>query len=456
MKAEQITMSLGENTVRILTASVLVAGRAMQLAAAMRFVFTLIAILSWCISAHASAPKKLLPQLASGDWPWWRGPDRNGVSVDRDVVTKWSPKENVVWATNVLGDGHSSPIVCGNRVFLTTAEEKTQKQLILAFDRQTGKPLWGTLAHQGNFTRKYSKNSHASATQACDRARLFSVFVNADGLHVTATDLEGKILWQKRAGDFQSLHGYGSSPVLYKKLVIVNGDNVKSCYLTALDIETGRVVWHAERKAVGKYGNYGTPVLAVLSDKVQLLQAGLGQTASYDPETGKLLWSCSGPAEVAANTLAFSATTVFSSGGFPEKELRAIRGDGKDDVSQSHLAWKVDKGITYVPSPLYHAGLLYMVNDGGIATCLDAESGKQIWQERLQGNFSSSPVLVGDLLYATNEAGQTSIFKASRTFELVGTNSMQEPVMATPAVCGGQIFLRTASKLYCLGAPKGK
>src|SRR5439155_20022653 len=146
--------------------------------------------------------------------------------------------------------------------------------------------------------------------------------------------------------DFQYLHGYGSSPALYKNLVIVSGDNVKSCYLTALDIETGKVVWHTERKTVGKYGNYATPALAVISDKAQLLQAGLGQTASYDPQTGKLLWFCEGPAEVTANTLAFSATTVFSSGGFPEKELRAIRGDGKDDVSQSHLAWKVDKGIS--------------------------------------------------------------------------------------------------------------
>lgn len=415
---------------------------------------SLIVLFSWCCGAQAG--DKSLPQAAPGDWPWWRGPDRNGVSTDRETVTKWGPKENVVWAANVPGSGHSSPIVCGNRVFLTTAEEKTQKQLILAFDRQTGKPLWSTLAHQGNFTRKYPKNTHASATQCCDRGRLFSVFINADALHVTATDLDGNILWQKRVGDFQSLHGYGASPALYKNLVIVNGDNVKSCYLAALDSETGKIVWHIERKVAGKYGNYGTPVLAVLGGKAQLLQAGLGQTASYDPATGKLLWSCTGPAEVTGNTPAFSATTVFSSGGFPEKELRAIRGDGTGDVTQSHTTWKTDKGTTYVPSPLYHAGLLFVVNDGGIATCFDASSGKQIWQERLQGNYSSSPILVGDLLYATNEAGTTSIFKASRTFELLGTNAMQEPVLATPAICGGQIFLRTASKLYCLGTPKGK
>src|SRR5262245_1004617 len=206
---------------------------------------------------------KVLPQAAPGDWPWWRGPERNGISADREVVTAWSPKENVVWAAKVPGSGHSSPIVCGECVFLATAEETTERQLILAFDRRTGAQLWSTLAHQGNFTPKHPKNTHASATQACDGERVFSVFVNANGLHVTATDLKGNILWQKRAGDFQSLHGYGASPVLYKNLVVVNGDNVKSCYLTALDVQTGKVVWHTERKVVGNYGNYGTPTLTV-------------------------------------------------------------------------------------------------------------------------------------------------------------------------------------------------
>ena len=415
-----------------------------------------LAALFSALPVNAQTDLTVLPQAAQGDWPWWRGPERNGISADREAVTRWSTKDNVVWASNVPGRGHSSPIVVGKRVFLTTADEKAQKQLILAFDRQSGAPLWSTLAHQGKFTRKYPKNTHASATQACDGTRVFSVFINNDGLHVTATDLEGKILWQTRAGDFQSLHGYGSSPVLYKNLVIVNGDNVKSCYLTALNVETGKVAWHNERKVVGKYGNYGTPTLAVVSKKVQLLQAGLGQTASYDPETGNLLWSCAGPAEVTANTLAFNATTVFSSGGFPEKQLRAIRGDGAGNVTKSHLAWSAAVGVTYVPSPLYHAGSLYMVNDGGVASCFDAESGKQIWQERLQGSFSSSPVLVGELIYATSEAGLTSIFKASRTFNLVATNSLQEGVMATPAVCGGQILLRTEHKLFCLGTTKGK
>lgn len=423
----------------------------------MRFVVALVVVSLWSSAACAAdAQAKLLPQAADGDWPWWRGPNRDGISADRKVVTRWSPTENVVWATKVPGRGLSSPIVCGKRIFLTTADEKAQQQSILAFDRETGRQLWSTLAHQGKLVRKYPKNSHASATPACDGKRVFSVFINNDALHVTATDLDGKILWQTRAGDFQSLHGYGASPVLFKSLVIVTGDNVASAYIAALDAGTGKVVWRAERKIVGKYGNYGTPSLAFVNNRAQLLQAGLGQTTSYDPETGKLLWSCDGPAEVTANTMVHSDTMVFSSGGFPEKHLHAIRADGSGNVTKSHLAWNADAGVTYVPSPLYHAGSLFVVNDSGIASCFDAESGKQIWQERLQGAFSSSPVLVGDLILATSETGVTSIFQASRTFKLVATNSLQEPVLATPAVCGGQIFMRTEQQLFCLGASKEK
>jgi outer membrane protein assembly factor BamB len=339
---------------------------------------------------------------------------------------------------------------------LTTADEATDKQFVLAFDRRTGASLWSTLAHQGKFMRKHPKNSHASATPACDGERVFSAFVNNGGLHVTATDLDGKILWQTRAGDFQSLHGYGASPVLFQSMVIVAGDNVTSGYLAALDRQSGKVVWRTERKTVGKYGSYGTPTLAVVGKRIQLLQAGMGRTAGYDPETGKLLWSCAGPAEVTGNTLASSATTVFSSGGFPEKELQAIRANGTGEVTNSHRTWSTSKGVAYVPSPLHHDGLLYVVSDNGLASCFDAESGEQLWQERLAGSFTSSPVLIGDLLYVTSEAGVTSVIKAGRTFKLVGTNSLDERVMATPAVCGGQLFLRTEQKLYCLGKSNSK
>jgi outer membrane protein assembly factor BamB len=390
-------------------------------------------------------------KTAADDWPCWRGPALDGTSGDRQAVNTWSTRDNVVWKTPVPGRGHSSPIVYGSRVFLTTAEERAQKQYVLAFDRGTGKPLWKTLVHKGGFLRKNEKNSQASATPACDGKRVYSVFINHGGLHVTATDLDGKIVWQKKAGDFQSEHGYGCSPVLYEGLVIVNGDNLKGCFVAALNCRSGKRVWRTRRTTTGRHGSYATPALATLAGKRQLIMTGMGEVSSYDPKTGKLLWSCEGPAEVTACTAACSDKLVFATGGFPEKKLLAIRANGKGDVTASHVAWRTGKGVAYVPSPLYHAGRLYVIADGGVATCFEADTGKEVWSHRLPGNFSSSPILVGDRLQVTNEAGRTYVLNAGRKFEVFARNDLNDRVMATPAVCGGQIFLRTDRHLYCLG-----
>jgi outer membrane protein assembly factor BamB len=411
-------------------------------------------VLAFFLFGNSAEPVKVegtLPEVAAADWPWWRGPTFDGKSRDKVVVTKWSSTENVVWKTEVPGRGHASPILWGERVFLTTAEDDGQKQSVLAFDRKSGKLLWNTMANQGGFMRKYGKNTHASATPACDGERVYSVFINHDGLHVTATDLDGKILWQKEAGSFKSEHGYGSSPLLYKSLVIVNGDSQKGCFIAALDRATGKTAWKTERKTTGKHGNYATPMIATLDGKPQLIMTGLHEVTSYDPENGKLIWSCAGPAEVTANTAACSDKLVFASGGFPEKELLAIRPDGSGDVTKTHIAWRTGKGVTYVPSPLYHDGHLYVVNDGGTATCFEAATGNQVWQERLNGAFSSSPVLVGDLLYVTNEAGKAYVLKTGPKFEQVAVNDLGDGSLATPAVGGGQLFLRTTRFLYCIG-----
>jgi outer membrane protein assembly factor BamB len=194
--------------------------------------------------------------------------------------------------------------------------------------------------------------------------------------------------------------------------------------------------------------------VAKLAGRWQAILPGMHETCSYDPETGKLLWSCRGPAEVAGCTAAFHDPFVFSSGGFPEREILAIRADGTGDVTKSHIAWRAAKGAPYVPSPLYHQDHIYMVADNGVATCLDAKSGKQLWQQRLEGAFTSSPVLAGGLLYATNEAGKTYLLEAGPKFSQVGANNLGEPVLSTPAICGGQIFLRTDRHLYCIGGGK--
>ena len=402
-----------------------------------------------------SAISKTEPSLLDGaesDWPCWRGPGLDGKSRDSQAPTKWSRTENVAWKVAVPGRGHASPIVVGDRVFLASADEQAEKQLMLAYDRKTGKELWATEVHQGGFMAKHGKNSHASATPACDGEHVFAAFINRNGLHVSATDLEGKIVWQSEAGTFGSEHGYGSSPVLYKSLVIVLGDNRKSCFVAALDRKTGKVVWRTDRKTTGRHGSYATPIVARFAGKLQLLVSGIESTTSYDPETGKQIWTCSGPAEVTACTPAFSDQFVFSSGGYPEKELLAIRANGTGDVTRSHVVWRTGKGVTYVPSPLFHAGNLYVVSDDGVSTCFDGKAGKEIWKGRLQGSFSSSPVLAGSLLYATNEAGKTYVFKTGSKFEIVAENDLGDGGFASPVICGGQIFLRTNHELYCIGS----
>jgi outer membrane protein assembly factor BamB len=414
-----------------------------------------VVLLAGRVTVTSAGEDTTLPKAAPGDWPWWRGPALDGISPERRAPTQWSSTENVVWRGVVPGRGHSSPVVCGGRVFLTTADESAGKQLVLAYDRRTGKLLWSTPVHEGGFLRLNPKNSHASATPACDGERLYSAFINHVGLHVTATDLDGKVLWQKEAGPFQSEHGYGSSPVLYGPLVIVNGDSLKGSFLAALDRRSGKVAWRVDRPSTGRHGSYATPVVARLAGKPQLILTGMGETTSYDPETGKRLWWCTGPAEVTACTAACSDTLVFATGGFPQKELLAIRADGSGDVTQSHVVWRTNKGVTYVPSPLYHDGRLYVVNDGGTATCFEAATGRQLWQERLPGGFSASPVLVGDLLYVTSEAGKTFVLRAGPKFEVVGGNDLGEASLATPAVCGGQVYLRTTQHLYCIGGPAG-
>lgn len=403
---------------------------------------------------HADAvPDLALPEIAVGDWPWWRGPTLDGKSRDRSAATKWSATENVVWQAAVPGRGHSSPIVWGNRVFLTTAEDAPQQQLVMAFDRDTGKELWRTAAHEGSFTRMHGKNSHASATPACDGERVFSAFINGTGLHVTCTDVTGKKLWQTEAGPFGSEHGYGSSPVLYRSLVIVGGDNMRGCFIAALDRVTGKIVWRTSRTTTGEHGSYATPVVAKLCDRPQLIQTGMGEVSSYDPSTGTRLWWCKGPTDVTACTVAFSDTLVFATGGYPDKVLLAIRADGSGDVTSSHIAWRTTKGVTYVPSPLYHDGHLYVVNDTGQATCFEAVTGKQVWNDRLAGAFSSSPVLVGEFLYVTNEAGRTYVLKTGPKFEVIAANDLAEGGFASPTICGGQIFLRTGGSLFRIGKP---
>jgi outer membrane protein assembly factor BamB len=390
------------------------------------------------------------PVASANDWPAWRGPAGDGIARDGEVPTTWTKTEHVRWQSPVPGRGHASPIICGEQVFLTTADEEKQQHRLLAYDRGSGELLWNLLIHEGGFMHKHDKNSYASATPICDGQHVFSTFLYDGALWVTAATLDGKIAWQAAAGPFKAEHGDSASPVLYKSAVLVGGDNLKASFIAALDRATGRLLWRTSRNGPGRHGSYGSPILATLADRPQFLYAGHGYTAGYDPDTGEELWNCAGPAECTGSTIAAGEGLVFSSGGYPEHSLLAIRADGHGDVTASNIAWQTHKGVTYVPSPLFHDRRLFVIDDEGMAACYDAASGDEVWRKRLSGSFTASPVIAGDKLFITNEAGTTFVLATGPKYEILAANELGSGGMATPAICGGQIFIRTADQLFCI------
>jgi hypothetical protein len=390
-------------------------------------------------------------RAATGDWPWWRGPERDGKAAATDSGAppiEWSESKNVLWKADLPGHGHGSACVAGERVYLATADEDAETQSLLAFDRATGKPVWSRAIHRGPLMHRHPKNSHASCTPACDGERVFTAFMAADGIWVTAVDLDGTILWQTKAGDFTSMHGYGASPLLYGATVIVPGDNTGGAFLAALHRKTGTIVWRARRPNVA---SFSSPVVAHVAGTDQLLLSGGGMTASYDPATGRELWRVNGPADTTACTMTADGDLVFASGGYPQKEILCIRADGAGGASDRHVAWRTHKNATYVPSPLVHAGRLYVVDDGGVATCYRATTGEVLWQRRLGGGFSASPTFAAGRIYVTSESGTTFVIAAEDAFRLLAENQLGDAGFASPVVAGGQLFLRTGDALYCIG-----
>lgn len=394
-----------------------------------------------------------LPEMqpAAADWPCWRGVNRDNIAAPgQDPPLHWSKTENVLWKIEVPYRGHGSPCLWGDSIFLPTADDQAEAQYLLCYDRRTGQKRWQTEVHRKGFVHIHRKGSHASATPACDGRLVFMPFVVQDAIWLSALDLDGKIVWQKRLGDFQSMHGFAASPLVYKSLVIVAADSVKNSFLAAVHRQTGQIVWKADRPSY-KLGTYASPTLGHVAGRDQLLHHGPMKVFSYDPLTGKELWTCDGPSEAACSTMSFGRNLVYSSVGYPRRNMLCIRADGSGDVTKTHVAWSKKNGMTDVPSLLLADGLLYMVEDGGTATCFEADSGQVVWTGRLEGQFSSSPVLAGGRIYVVNEKGVAFVLKAGGKFELVARNDLDDGGFATPVICGSRIYLRTLHWLYCLG-----
>jgi outer membrane protein assembly factor BamB len=404
----------------------------------------------------ANAPQQKVDdqlKVSPNDWPWWRGPTRNGVAVaDQNPPLAWSDTENVIWKAPIPGRGHGSPTVVGDQVFLAAAEKEPEIQSVLCFDRQTGKELWKAEVHRGNFVKGGNdKATQASTTVACDGERLYVNFPNSDAIIATALSLEGKILWQTKVTDYVLHQGYGSSPALYQSLVIIGADNKGGGAVAGLDRKSGKIVWKRERP---KTPNYASPIILHIDGRDQLLFTGCDLVTSLDPLTGKELWEIKGATTECVTSTVTDGRVIFTSGGYPRNHLAAVVADGSGKI-----AWENNTRV-YVPSMVTRDGYLYAVTDAGVAMCWETATGREVWKSRLGGTFDASPILVGDRLFATNESGRTFIFKASPDgFELLGENQLGDEDYATPAICGSRIYMRVAFQkdgkrqemLYCLG-----
>ncbi len=388
---------------------------------------------------------------AAEDWPWWRGAHWDNIAAGGQTPPlHWSPTENVVWKADVPGRGHGSPCIWGNFVFLPTANDEAEIQYLLCYDRRNGRKRWQTEVHRHGFVRINPKNSHASASPACDSSLVFMPFVIQDAIWLSAVDFNGKIIWQKRLGDFQSMHGFAASPVVYRSLVIVAADTLQNSFVAAVHRRTGELVWKTDRPSY-RLGTYASPALGRVADRDQLLLHGPMKVFAYDPLSGKELWTCDGPSESASSTMSFSGNLVYSSVGFPQRNMLCIRADGHGDVTGTHIVWSKKNKMAYVPSLLVDKGLLYMVEDSGYLACFEAGTGAVVWNAKLEGQFSSSPILAGGHIYVVNEDGVTFVLKPGRKFEVVAKNALGDGGYATPVICTSRIYLRTLHGLYCLG-----
>jgi outer membrane protein assembly factor BamB len=396
----------------------------------------------------------LLPEAARGaaqadDWPWWRGPGLNNhASAEQSPPLEWSETANVLWRAELPGKGHATPCVFGDRIFLPAGATKAKSIWMLCLDRNTGKTLWRTTVYEGDFAKTHVDNSRASAMPACDGERVYFPYQSKEAVCLVAVGLEGKVLWNKPVGPYKSIQGYSASPALYKSLVIVPVDGSLGNNLVALRRSTGEAAWRAPLPK--GLENYASPLAIHVAGRDQVVVIGGKKTSSYDPATGKLLWRCDGPADYCAATVAFDESTVYATGGYPQKALLAIRADGTGDVTKTHLRWKSDRKAGYVPSPLLHRGLLYAVNHKGLLRCYDAASGKVVWEHATQAPFYSSPVLVGDRIYLFDRKGKGYVLKAGRQLKLLATNELPDGAFATPVILNGRIYLRTLADLYCL------
>jgi outer membrane protein assembly factor BamB len=384
--------------------------------------------------------------LQAENWPAFRGPTGQGHSTEEGLAVEWSELHNVLWKTPVPGQGWSSPVVSGGRVWMTTAVVGHGASLrAMAFDATTGRQVVDVEvfgSRRGELLNP--KNSLASPTPIIEGERVY-VHFGAEG--TAALTSSGEILWKTRL-PYESQHGNGGSPVLYGDLLIVSCDGSDEAFVVALDTRTGKVRWKTRRRQPWDQA-YSTPLVIRVGTEDQIVSVGAYRAAAYDPATGKERWRVSYPDGFSnVPRPVYGHGLVYIATGFQQPTVIAVRPDGSGDVTRTHVAWTLTRGAPFTPSPLLVGDELYIINDMGILSCLDARSGTVLWQQRLGGNYSASPVFADGRIYFQSEEGVTTVIAPGKAFRRLALNRLDGATLASMAVSDGAFFIRSDSHLY--------
>lgn len=400
------------------------------------------------------------------NWPSFRGPTGQGISSETDLPLKWSATENVRWKAEVPGEAWSSPVVWGDRVFVTTATDGGTLCRVLAFDLKSGKELWNTEVFKQETLRKEQRNTYATPTPCTDGERVYAVF---GGGGVAAVWFDGKIAWTNRDFPFYSRHGLGSSPVLAEGLLIMardaskraTGDEEKvgwqkpwdQSFLLGLDTKTGKVAWKTGR-GMSRIGHV-SPIVVKEGGKSVVISGAGDVVQGYDARTGERLWTHRNEGEGVTPSYAIADGLVVTASGWGGREsTKAFKLGGSGDLAETAIAWEEKKGMPHLSSYVAVDGRVYWVSDDGVVWCVEAKAGKTLWKERLGGNFAASPLAAAGRIYFTSDDGKTTVIEAGPEFKRLAENSLNEHTQASPAASQGEIFIRTEKHLYCIGGGK--
>ncbi|MBM3810304.1 MAG: hypothetical protein FJW20_01590 [Acidimicrobiia bacterium] len=407
-----------------------------------------------------------LPLMAQ-NWPQWRGPTADGISTEKNLPLRWSKTENIAWRAPLKGMGTSTPVVWGDHIFLTsqlgdgpfegrsrdfegaaaarrTGETEKVRFSVQAFHRVTGKLLWDyTFDGEGVLQPVHIKHNLASPSCVTDGERVYAWFGNGQ---LVALDFTGKLVWKHHLGrevaPFDVLWGHGSSPTLYKDSLLLLCDHPPGAYLLALDKRTGAQRWRKDRGKEKR--SYTTPFVIKLAGHDELILNSSQRVDALDPTTGELLWSAGEPNRVPVPTPVFHNGVLYLNRGYSSSPYLALQPGGG-------VKWEVKTGGPYVSSLLYYQGILYLANETGIASAVDAADGKTLWKDRFGSVFSSSPVAADGKVYLVNEEGVTFVLEAGRQKKVLAENHLEERILASPAIAQGRIYLRSDSHLLAIG-----